>query len=435
MNFIEKLLKNKTISVWGGGYLGYTTTIRLQSAGFIVNLFDFSSSRICGLKDGSFPNKAQKELWSSRGELPFVNSSRLNICTEASQMFNSELHIISFPAIETKGQNLLVELEQIVTENMGRLDAPLFLFQSAEIPGTIENSFIERIEKKGIDWSYASAFRSDWTVEEYIANSKVQVLAGYNEKSLEKAQKIFDLLKINYVVLSSIEEAEIFENAQKSVKFILSAFFNQLSLSYPSIDIRKMTKLLIDNINNRDNLLNIGSLKYQIANSIEHLMSGITAENYLSILKDAESGNISILFKYADLIKKKGITKVCILGISSKDTYKDIRFSPSVILAEYLNKCGITVSIDDPHYDKDDILGIFPFARYFNIDTDKLDSEALFIFREHDNYRFLSQRDIDEKGISSAQIVIDDVGIFRNFKFGEQTIYHIPGDGNLSKLY
>lgn len=435
MDIIEKLLKNKTVSVWGGGYLGYTTIIRLQAAGFIVNLFDFGKNRIYGLQDGSFPNQVQKESWTASGELPVINPARLNICTEANEMFSSQLHIISFPAVEIKGRNLLVELEQIITKNIDRLKDPLFIFQSAEIPGTIENGFIKRIEKNSLDWSYASAFRSDWTVEEFIANTKIQVIAGYDEKSLGKAKKLFDLLKINYIALSSIEEAEIFENARKSVKFVLSAFFNQLALSYPSIDIRKMTNLLIDNINERENFLSIGSLKYQIANSIDHLMSGIKAENYLSILKDAESGNISILFKYADLIRKKGIKTVCIFGISSKNTYKDIRFSPSVILAEYLNKCGIKVVIDDPHYERDEILKIFPFAQYVNIDTDRLESEALFIFRAHENYNFLSQQDLDEKGLSRAQIVIDDVGVFQNFKFSEHTIYHIPGDGNLGRLY
>ena len=435
MKFIDKLMINKKISVWGGGYLGYTTVIQLQSAGFIVNLFDFGGNHISGLKDGSFPDIIQKESWSSRGEMPLINLSKLNICTEASQMFDSELHIISFPAIEARKRNLLAELKQIMIDNSGRLNDPLFLFQSAEIPRTFENGFIKELEKEGACWSYASAFRSDWTIEEFLTNSKVQVIAGYDQESLEKAKSFFDLLEMKYEVLSSIEEAEVYENAQKAARITLSAFLNQLSLSYPGIDIRKMTKLLLKNIGDQNDLLSIGSLKYNIANSIDHLVSGINGENYLSILRDAESGNISILFKYADLIKKKGVKKVCIFGISSKDTFKDIRFSPSVILAEYLNKIGIMVLIDDPHYDKDDILAIFPFAQYFDINTDKMNSDALFIFRDHNNYKFLSQNDINEKGISQTKIIIDDVGIFKNFKFSEKTLYHIPGDGNLIELY
>ena len=435
MKFIDKLLMNKKVSVWGGGYLGYTTVIRLQSAGFFVNLFDFGGNRIHGLKDGSFPDIVQKEAWTTSGELPLVSPYRLNICTEASQMFNSQLHIISFPEVETREQNLSVKLKQIMVENIDRLKGSLFLFQSAEIPRTIENSFIKKLENIGVACSYASAFRSDWTIEEFLTNSKVQVIAGYDQESLEKAKSFFDLLEMKYEVLSSIEEAEVYENAQKAARITLSAFLNQLSLSYPGIDIRKMTKLLLKNIGDQNDLLSIGSLKYNIANSIDHLVSGIKGENYLSILRDAESGNISILFKYADLIKEKGVKKVCIFGISSKDTFKDIRFSPSVILAEYLNKIGITVLIDDPHYDKDDILTIFPFAQYFDINTDKMNSDALFIFRDHNKYKFLSQNDINETGISQTKIIIDDVGIFKNFKFSEKTLYHIPGDGNLIELY
>lgn len=435
MKFLDKLLFNKKVSVWGGGYLGYSYIIRLQSAGFVVNWFDFGGNPIRGILDGSFPSKVQKESWSSSGDLPLIDIKKVNICANTWEMFDSAIHIISFPALETRQQNLLTELKQIMIDNIDRLDEPLFLFQSAEVPRTIENSFITKIEKERPDCSYASAFRSDWTLEEFLADSKVQVISGYNQDSIEKAKAFFSLLGMNYEILTSIEEAEVYENAQKAVQFILSAFLNQLSLSYPAIDIRKMTKLLIRNVGAQNDFLSIGALQYKIANSIDHLISGIKAENHLSILKDAEAGNISILFKYSDLLKKRGAKKVCIFGISSKNTYKDIRFSPSVILAEYLDKSGMKVVIDDPCYTREDILEVFPFAQYFDINTDIMDSDVLFIFRDHADYRFLSQKDINEKGISNTKIVIDDIGIFKNFKFSDKTLYHIPGDGNLIKLY
>ena len=42
--FKEKLLKNKVVSVWGAGYLGYTEIMRLQSNGFKVNVFDYTDT-------------------------------------------------------------------------------------------------------------------------------------------------------------------------------------------------------------------------------------------------------------------------------------------------------------------------------------------------------------------------------------------------------
>ncbi|WP_321491564.1 UDP binding domain-containing protein [uncultured Desulfobacter sp.] len=434
MEFIEKLLFNKKVSVWGGGYLGYSYIIRLQKAGFMVNWFDFGGNPIIGILDGSFPSKVQKESWSSSGDLPQIDIDRVKICKDACEMFDSVLHIISFPALENRQQNRLIQMRQIIMENLERLDSPLFLFQSAEVPRTIENSFIKAIEKEKCDCYYASAFRSDWTIEEFLTNSSVQIVSGYNPASIEKAKYFFGLMGMNCEILSSIEEAEIYENARKAAHFILSAFLNQMSLSYPAIDIRKMTQLLIKNIGEQKDLLNIGALQYKIASSIDHLVAGIKAENHLSILKDAEAGNISILFKYADLIKKKGAKTVCIFGISAKNTYKDIRFSPSVILSEYLHKSGMEVFIDDPCYDEGELISVLPFAQYFNINTDKMVSDALFIFRDHGDYRFLSQKDIEEKGISNTKVVIDDVGLFKDFKFSEKTLYHIPGDGNLIKL-
>lgn len=434
MDFVSNLLTTKRVSVWGGGYLGLTTVILLQSAGFSVDLFDISGNDIGGLKDGSYPATSNKEIWTISGDLPPINMAKINICNNATQMFNTNVHVVSFPFIDTTRQDIIAEFRKIIMNNRENIDGTLFIFQAAEIPRTVEKKFIHKLINEGIKCSYASAFRSDWTIEEFLMNSKIQVISGYDADSLEKIKAFIHLLDMKYEILSSIEEAEIYENAQKAIGFTLSAFVNQLSLSYPAIDMRKMSRLLVKNISTQDNLISIGSLKYNITNSLDHLSAGVSAENYLSILKEAESGNLSLLLKYGDLMKQKGVKKVSILGISSKDTVKDIRFSPPVILAEYLNKIGITVYVDDPYYDKQGIKENVPFAKYIDIHSDRIESDALFVFRDYNDYKFLTQKDIEQKGIYKIGIVIDDVGLFENFQFSEKTVYHIPGDGNLKKI-
>ncbi|MGA1823503.1 MAG: UDP binding domain-containing protein [bacterium] len=430
----EQLLETKRVSIWGGGYLGYTSIIRIQSAGFSVNLYELDGNRIEGLKSGSFPDVKQKESWAISGDIPSVDLSKLTICSSASQMFDSPVHIVSFPVVNLSNRNLLIGLAESFIKNRELIDEPLVLFQSAGVPRSIYKSFIRHLEKEGILCYYASAFRSDWVIEEFLLNKKSQVIAGYTKEGLERATIFFNLLGIDYSIISSIEEAEVYENAQNALHYTISTFINQLSLSYSGIDLRSMSKLLLKNIKTDKIAINIGSLKYKVANSLSQLMDGIPGDNYLTILKEAQNGNISVLLYYGDLLKQRDVKSITILGISAKGTFKDIRFSPALIFAEYLHRQGMDIYVNDPHYGKDDILQIVPFAKYLDLREERVESDALILFRDHSFYRSFSQKDIEHKGISSVKIIIDDTGIFQNFRFSENTLYHMPGDGKLIKL-
>lgn len=71
--FKELLLNTKRVSVWGVGYLGYTTILRLQENGFCSVVYDFNEDRLDDLKNNLYPEKEQINSWSKRGKIPAIN--------------------------------------------------------------------------------------------------------------------------------------------------------------------------------------------------------------------------------------------------------------------------------------------------------------------------------------------------------------------------
>lgn len=430
--FKSELLKNKVISVWGIGYLGYTTILRLVKAGFNVNVFHFDNIDLkSALENHAYPTLEQKSLWSLHTDIPNVDLSKISIKENVDEMFNASVHIIAMPIIGQKETTLNALLE-VFENNKSKKNNTLILFQAAETPGVIENKFISCLGVNNT-YSYASAFRSDWNIEEFFSEKSTRVIAGYSDEALHKAKILFEILNIKYIELSSIKESEIYINAKNSLEFTISGFFNQLSLTYSDIDINNLSSKILSNLNTDDSNPGFSSTDFKNANSIEHLLEGSNNSHFCTIIKEAQSANISLLLEYAELLKRNGIDSVVILGISNQDTLKDIRFSPSIIIAEYLNKLNINVFINDPNFTAMEINEILPFANYIDL-LKGVEQKAVLIMKDYDEYKELTQSDIEKLGIFNTDIIIDNIGLFRDFSFSSDTVYHKIGDGNLKGL-
>jgi len=431
--FKLNLLKNKRISVWGLGYLGYTTTLKLTSAGFTVNLFQFDLDDIENkLVNGTYPSTEQKSLWSKNTEIPKINLSNVSIKKDSKDMFNSNVHIIAMPILGYK-ENTLNDLLKIFKLNYNVNDDALILFQAAETPGWIQNKFIDVLIQNESNYSFASAFRSDWNIEEFFLDKQTRIIAGHDEKSRKKVSILFELFNIKYLELNSIKESEVYINAKKSLEFTMSAFLNQLSLAYPDININNFSEILLNNIESDAINLGFGSTDFKNANSIDHLLQGVEDESIYTIIKEAQSTNVSLLLYYADLLKRKNVKSVLIFGISSQDSLKDIRFSPSIILAEYLNTLNIKVYINDPNFDELEMKALLPFSHNFNL-KENVSEDAVFIMKSYKEYRTLTQNNIEENSLYNTSIIIDNIGLFTDFIFSESTLYHHIGDGNFKRL-
>ena len=431
MDFYQRLLLKKQVAIWGMGYLGYTFALKLQAAGFKARVIDFNAERYENLKSGNYPTRDQKEIWSQAIELPKLTQSLVEVVKTSSAMFaDTPVHIIGFPA-EGHGIEKLVST---FIEHRESINKSLILFQAAETPGNIDANVISPLNIAGVKCFIASAFRSDWTINEFFKNEKEQVLAANDDESLNIAGHFFEVIGQKHVSLSSIREAEIYENARNSLHSLIGGYVSQLALGFPHTDIRKMTGLLLRNINTKDIHFRIGSDRYKTAISNEHLVCGAKHPEFLTLIKEAQEASLSLLLSYADVLLRKGMKSILILGLSAVGDQKDLRFSPSIFLAEYLSNKGADVYVHDPFFEEAEIKEIIPFVKPVNLNQVNLTPDAIVIMTDHSCYKSFTQEDLDSKGISQCKIILVNVGVFKNFTFSPSTLYHLVGDGKLDLL-
>jgi UDP-N-acetyl-D-mannosaminuronate dehydrogenase len=129
-----------------------------------------------------------------------------------------------------------------------------------------------------------------------------------------------------------------------------------------------------------------------------------------------------------------GCGSAALMGLSIKGNQRDMDLSPSVILAEYLNRSGMKVYIDDPFYNAQALSRILPFTRSVDIVKNPAKVDAVFVMTGHDKYKAITQKDINKSPVYNASVIIDNVPIFKEFKFSDSTLYHAIGDGKLRSL-
>lgn len=428
--FKESFLKDKKVSIWGVGYLGYTSLLKIQDFGVESSLYDFNEDRLDGLKNGTYPENEQIDSWSKSGKVPRVNLEYVSICKDTDKMFENSVHIVSFPNFNDFKYGQLAKLFIL---NKEKLKDSLVIFQSAGYPKEIETDFYDLLKKEGIDIDIATVFRSDWAIEDFYSKNNKRMVAGSSSSAYEKAKYFLSFLNIESTYLKKIEEAEVYENSKNALHYTVLAFFNQLSLSYPHIDINDLAIKLLEDIRFEDLKLGVSNIDFKSEQSIDNLTRS-SIGNYLTILNEANSTNIAYLFYYADLLKSKQISSVTILGISSYSSLKDITMSPAIILAEYLNKNGMDVTICDDSFSAEEIKEILPNCNYIDIKKDKVNSDAAIIMNINNELRFLNQNKIVDVGLDNMKFIIDNTGFFKDFKYSDNTVYHQLGDGNLIKV-
>jgi UDP-N-acetyl-D-mannosaminuronate dehydrogenase len=426
-NFKEKLFAKKRVAVWGIGYLGYTTALRLQSVGFTPIIFDFKEERLGELQEGFYPSVGQKESWSIKADLPKLDLDNLIIANSSDEMFDVTVHIISFPAKDSGEENRYELLAKVFNKKISLLKSSLILFQSAEIPGMID-TYISEVLQNSEALNLASIFRSDWLIEEFLTDNSMRAIAGNSDEAYLLASYFMTIFGVENFRLESIKLAEIYENSKKSLQYIHAAFMNQLSVSYAKEDVREVVKYLTREVSFEKNPLSVGAIGYKTASANEHLLAGATIAEDLTILNEAQKTNFAIVLRYADLLKQRGVKSVLILGLSVRADQKDLRLSPSVMLIQYLIQIGVLVSVIDMLYTEDEIRAVDENIILGSLEKDV---DAVICMVGHNCFRKISQNEIESTAIFSSQIVIDNPAVFQALKFSDETLYHIPGDGKL----
>lgn len=425
-SFKREILKNRKVSIWGVGYLGYTSILTLQRSGFRAAVYDFNEARLTELEKGRYPSEDQLNSWTKLGKMPEVNLDYVDIVRNRELLFENKIHLISF---SNSAHASYIDLARYFVKNKDRLRGSLVVFQSAGRPNDIDSRFNSILNENGIEIDIATVFRGDWVIEEFLEKNNYRVVSSNNEKASSKVMALLSSLNLREIALGSIKEAEVYENAKISLNYTVNAFFNQLSLSFPDVNMNNVARNVLREL---DQSVSIGvsSVDYKTEQSIDNLLGSSDAD-CLSILKEANNTNISFLYYYIEILKSKKINSVSILGLSSCGKFKDFRFSPSVILTDYLTKEGLEVYVYDENITKDELSNYLPAAKFVDINNEKVSSDVVVMLNLSDKFKFMTQYEIERIGLTDAKYILDNTGFFESYSYGDGIIYHCLGDGNL----
>jgi len=433
-SFKADLLREKTVAVWGAGYLGYTKMLRLQARGFKPLAHDLTGTGFSAkLRRGAYPEPEQVHSWSQTGRVPHLDASRVAVAPPRGLM-SARVHFWAAPLRDREGGSALGGFLRALASSRREVKDSLVVFLPVGAPGDIQRLFLAPARRAGVSCGVVAAFRSDWTVEEYLRDGRQRVLAADSPRTLERARALYELLEVPFETLSSIPEAEIYENAKNSLQYLAGTFLNQLAFAYPRTDIRRMSRLLLEDVELSESHLGIGSGGLKTSFAAKHLLDGSPAAERLSLLRDAQKSDFASVLCYAELAKRRGCRSAAILGLSAKGNRKSVELSPAVMLAEHLHKMGVRVCVDDPFYDAKALKRFMPFARHAEVLRDGVRADVVFVMADHGCYQSLTQRDLDRLGISRVPLVVDSMGLFRDLRFAAGTLYHAVGDGNLGKI-
>jgi len=253
---LSDILKEKTVAVWGLGYLGYTTILKLQNSGFNILAYDFEERQLNSLLHGKYPTGSQKVSWSGTGFVPSLDFNKIKVAKSAGEMIKgSPLHIIAIPEDErtASGANIAVKLAGIFGHNFKNFSAkPCFIFESAFIPGHIEKYFIGNLKKYGLnvtkDYCAGALFRTDWSIEAFMGKKNRMPIAGCCAKSLDILRAFCEYMGVMPLEMGGIKEAEVYINSTNVIQAMINDFVRQLAMGYPFINMKKLSNILFENI-------------------------------------------------------------------------------------------------------------------------------------------------------------------------------------------
>lgn len=438
---LKNILKNKTVSVWGLGYLGYTTILKLHEAGFNIVAYDLNKKQLDAFRSGNYPSKDQIAIWSRSGYLPKVDYGRIKVASSPKELFaKSYLHVIAIPMSHTDSldRNIAVRLAEIFSKNMrnSRID-PLIIFESASVPGNIEKNFIEVLDKDGLkaarDYYLGGLYRADWNIESFLRQTDHVPMGGCCDKSIEALREITEYMGIPVIELGNMKEAEIYANSMNTIQAMTSDFARQLALGYPRVNVKRICDALFRHITLEECALNIGTGGKRMTMAIDNLIDGSDSPQSLTLLKEFQDINVSSVLSYGEYIVRHGYKEVTILGITYKGNQKDLTLSPSITLADYLSKNGVRVRLNDPFCSKQEISRLVKGAVAVDFPEDAFSSDVLVVASDHNLYKYLTQSETD-KLRKKPKLIVDNYAIWSGLSFGEAVNYHCVGDGKLDLL-
>ncbi|MCW3079454.1 nucleotide sugar dehydrogenase [Segetibacter sp.] len=360
------------ISVFGLGYVGCVSLGCLAKNGHDVIGVDVSSFKVELINSGK-PTILEKDIDVIIKD--GYEQGRISATTCADEAVNNtDLTIICVGTPSSPHGHLDLSYIYKTAEQVGKAIQKKTTFhtvviRSTVLPGT-NQKFGEIMEesshkKRGTSFSVVSNpefLREGFAIRDYYHPS-ITVIGGDHDYAIEKVASIYRGLDAP-IEITDIKIAEIIKYVNNSYHALKIAFANEVGnvCKAVSIDSHKVMELFC-----KDTRLNISTSYFKPGFAYggsclpKDLKGFVTLghDNYLSTpvlgcINNSNENQKKIAF---EMVEKTGKRNICFVGLSFKEGTDDLRYSPSVDLAEMLIGKGYHVTIYDENVRLSKLIG------------------------------------------------------------------------------
>jgi GDP-mannose 6-dehydrogenase len=360
------------ISVFGLGYVGCVSLGCLAKNGHQVIGVDINQLKVDLINTG-FPTIVEKDIdiiikeEFQKGKISATTSPELAV-------MNTEISIVcvgtpSSPHGHLNLNYIYKTAEQIGAALKQKDEFHVVVVRSTVLPGTNRKlgEIIEEYsgKKRGEAFSIVSNpefLREGSAVKDYY-NPAITIIGGDHSQSLNKVTSLYDGLG-GSVEQTDIEVAEIIKYVNNSFHALKITFANEIGNICKSlkIDSHKVMDIFC-----KDTHLNISPVYFKpgfayggscLPKDLKGMVT-LAHDNYLSapVLNGIFESNENQKRMAFELIQRSGKRNIALMGLSFKEGTDDLRYSPSVDIAEKLIGKGYNVSIYDKNVHMSKLIG------------------------------------------------------------------------------
>lgn len=360
------------ISIFGLGYVGCVSLGCLANNGHHVIGVDVSDFKVDLINRG-MPTILEKDIDTIIKKGYDQGRISATLCAEEA-VCNTDLSIICVGTPSSPHGHLNLSYIYTTAEQIGEAlkkkdSFHTVVIRSTVLPGTNQR-FGEILEeysgkKRGVDFSVVSNpefLREGSAVKDYYHPS-VTVLGGDHQKALEQVASLYSCLNAP-IEITDIKIAEVIKYVNNSYHALKITFANEVGnvCKALEIDSHKVMDLFC-----KDTRLNVSTAYFKPGFAYggsclpKDLKGFVTLghDHYVStpVLGGIDISNENQKRQAYELVAKTGKRKICFIGLSFKEGTDDLRYSPSVDLAETLIGKGYQITIFDENVRLSKLIG------------------------------------------------------------------------------
>ena len=412
--------KVETIAVVGLGYVGIPLAVAFSNKVKVIG-FDINKEKIQLYKSGiDVTNEVGNEI---------IKGCSVYFTSTPEDIREASFIIIAVPTPVDKHNNPDLKPVSSASKTVGlnmRKDA-VVVYESTVYPGVTEEICVPILEKES-GLKCGTDFKVGYSPERINPGDKLhrletitKIVSGIDAETLEIVAKTYEMIVTSGVYRASsikvAEAAKVIENSQRDINI---AFVNELSMIFDKMGIDTLE--VLEAAGTKWNFLNfkpglvgghcIGVDPYYLTYKAQevgyHSQVILAGRRINDCMGSYVAGNVvKLLIK--DNCPVNG-AKVLILGITFKENVPDVRNSKVVDIVRELQEYGITVYIEDPFAETDELEKEYQLSL-----CDKPPKvNAVVLAVAHDEYKQLSLKDIIEKLVENSKVLIDIKGIFNS---------------------